>query len=386
MTIILREVKTTRDLKKFIRYPRGLYKDNPYWVPSLFFDDFNTLHWDKNPAFEKSEAKYWMAYRDGEAVGRIAAILNHPFIEKWGDRYLRFGWFDFIDDAEVSSALMGAVENWAEEEELTAVHGPLGFTDLDREGMLVEGFEELGTLATMYNYPYYLTHMENLGYVKDVDWMEYQITVPSEPIDKISRAATIVKKRLGLRLLKIKKKKELMPYAMELFHLLDEEYRHLYGTVPLTEAQMKAYVGQYFGFVSVDMVPIVVNPDGEMVAFGIVMPSLSRALQKSQGEILPLGFIHLLKALKQNDTADMYLVAVRSDYQGKGVNVLLMDQILRSLAARGITLAESNPELELNTAVRGFWKYFEHRQHKRRRCFIKHLHKHMYDPVNPSAE
>jgi len=238
----------------------------------------------------------------------------------------------------------------------------------------------------MYNYPYYLTHMENLGYVKDVDWMEYQITVPSEPIDKISRAATIVKKRLGLRLLKIKKKKELMPYAMELFHLLDEEYRHLYGTVPLTEAQMKAYVDQYFGFVSVDMVPIVINPEGEMVAFGIVMPSLSRALQKSQGEILPLGFIHLLKALKQNDTADMYLVAVRSDYQGKGVNALLMDQILRSLAARGITLAESNPELELNTAVRGFWKYFEHRQHKRRRCFIKHLHKHMYDPVNPSAE
>ena len=382
MAIELREVTTDKALKEFIRYPRKLYAGNEYWVPSLFFDEYNTLHWKKNAAFEHCEAKYWMAYRDGEVVGRIAAILNRPFIEKWGDRYLRFGWIDFEDDPEVSAALVGAVEAWAREEKLTAVHGPLGFTDLDQEGMLVEGFDELSTLATIYNYPYYQTHLERLGYGKDVDWVEYQITVPSEPIEKISRAATIVKKRLGLRTLQLKKKKELMPYAMELFHVLDEEYSHLYGTVPLTEAQMKGYVDQYFGFVSVDMVPIVVNQAGELVAFGIVMPSLSRALQKSNGEILPLGFVHLLKALKTNTIADMYLVAVKSEYQGKGVNALLMDQILRSMIARGITLAETNPELETNIAVQGFWKYFEHRQHKRRRCVIKHLHPHFYATVD----
>jgi len=386
MSIELREVTTDRALKKFIRFPRKLYKGNKYWVPSLFFDEYNTLHWKKNPAFEKCEAKYWMAYRDGKAVGRVAAILNHPFIEKWGDRYLRFGWIDFEDDPEVSSALMGAVEGWAKAEKLTAVHGPLGFTDQDHEGMLVDGFEELGTLATIYNHPYYVTHLEALGYAKDVDWVEYQITVPKEPIEKISRAAEIVKKRLDLRLLDIKKKKELIPYAMELFHILDKEYSHLYGTVPMTEAQMKGYVDQYFGFVLVDMVPIVVNEAGEMVAFGVVMPSLSRALQKSNGEILPLGFVHLLKALKKNDLADMYLVAVKSEYQGKGVNALLMDQILRSMIARGITLAESNPELETNVAVRSFWKYFEHRQHKRRRCVIKHFTPRFREAVEPTKE
>lgn len=373
MTVQLKEVTTERDLKTFIRFPRQLYRGNPYWVPALFLDEYNTLHWKKNPAYELSEVKMWLAYRGKTIVGRVAAILNHPSIEKWGKRYMRFGWIDFIDDEEVSSALIGAVEAWALEKGLVGVHGPLGFTDLDREGMLVEGFEELGTLATIYNYPYYPQHLERLGYGKDVDWVEYQVIIPPEPFEKITRAAEIVLKRSNLHLLQIKNKKGFLPYALELFHVLDEEYSQLYGTVPMTEAQMQTYIDQYFGFVVPELVPVILDENNKIVAFAIVMNSLSRALQKGQGELFPFGFLHLLKALKKNDMADMYLIAIKSEYQGRGLNAVLMSQIHAACIQHGITHAESNPELESNTSVQGHWKYFEHRQHKRRRCFVKLL-------------
>jgi hypothetical protein len=373
MDIQVREVTTQKELKLFIHFPFLLFRDNQNWVPSLMFDELNTLRRDKNPAFDHCEAKYWLAWRDGHMVGRVAAILNRKHIEKWGQRYMRFGWIDFIDDPSVPAALLNRVEGWAKETGMTAVHGPLGFTDLDREGMLVEGFNELSTLATIYNHPYYPMHMENLGYTKDIDWMEYELLVPSEPNPTIARIADIALKRNKLHLLELRNKKELLPYARELFHLLDDEYRHLYGTVPLTEKQVDAYIQQYFGFVTPDFVPMVFDQNNRMVAFGIVMPSLSLALQKTKGNLFPFGFIYLLGALRKNDRADLYLVAVRSEYQGKGVNAILMNKMHAVFNKLGISKVESNPELETNQNVQGQWKHYEKRQHKRRRVYIKHL-------------
>jgi len=371
MDIKVKEVATQKDLKSFIHFPFELYRGNLHWVPTLLFDELNTLRRDKNPAFEHCEAKYWLAFRDGRMVGRVAAILHKRHIEKWGQRYMRFGWIDFIDDPSVSEALLKTVEGWAKETGMSAVHGPLGFTDLDREGMLVEGFDELATLATIYNHPYYPKHMEKLGYVKDTDWMEYEFLVPPEPNQTIARIADIALRRNKLKILELRNKKELLKYAKELFQLLDDEYKHLYGTVPLTEKQIEAYINQYFGFVTPDFVPMVMDQNDRMVAFGIVMPSLSLALQKSKGNLFPFGFIHLLQALKKNDRADLYLVAVRSEYQGKGVNAILMNKMHGVFNKLGITKVESNPELETNQNVQGQWKHYGKRQHKRRRVFIK---------------
>lgn len=374
MAVQIKEVITNKDLRRFIKFPQTLYLESKNWVPPLFFDEYNTLRKDKNPAFECCEARYWLAYQDGHIVGRIAGILNHRHIEKWNQKYLRFGWIDFIDDVEVSKALLQTVEKWAQEVGMTAVHGPLGFTDLDIEGMLIEGFNELGTLVTIYNHPYYPKHLEKMGYMKDIDWLEYEITVPSEPNEKIARAAEIVMKRNNLRLLDAKNKKELLKYAPDLFRLLDSEYQHLYGFVPLTEKQIDYYVEQYIGFVSPEFVPVVLDQDGQMIAFGIVLPSLSKALRKSKGRLFPIGFLYLLKALKKNNRADLYLVAVKKEYQGRGVNAILINKMNEVFNQLGIKKVESNPELETNKNVWGQWKFYETRQHKRRRCFIKHLY------------
>lgn len=371
MTITLKEVTTLRDLKTFVRFAPKLYAGNPYYVPALFFDELNTLRRDRNPAFEHCEARYWLAYKDGKLAGRVAAILNHKHIEKWGQKYLRFGWLDFVDDVEVSAALLGAVEVWARETGMEAVHGPLGFTDLDREGMLIEGFAEVATLSTNHNFPYYPKHMERLGYAKDTDWVEYEMTVPHEPDATIARIADLAKRRYKLHLLEARNKKELLNYANELFDILDESYAHLYGTVPLARQQVEAYIRQYFGFVQPDFVPVVLDEQGRMVAFGIAMPSLSKALQASRGELFPFGFLHLLKALRTYETFDLYLVAVRKEYQGKGVNAILMDRMNQVFNRLGVKKVESNPELEDNANVQGQWKYYQRRQHKRRRVFIK---------------
>lgn len=369
----IQEVLDHTALKAFIRFGNQLYAENPYHVPAFFLDEYNTLRRDRNPAFDHCEARYWMAYRGEKPVGRIAAILNHAYTQKLGQRYMRFGWLDFVDDRQVSAALFQQVESWAEEMHCTAIHGPLGFTDLDREGMLVEGFDELGTLATIYNFSYYPVHLEALGYTKDVDWVEYEISVPPQPDPRIARLADIVLRRYRLKVLQARSKSELLAYAPALFELINAEYEHLYGVVPLTQKQIEAYVRQYFGFVSPELVPVVLDENNRMAAFGISMPSLSRALQKSGGELFPLGFWHLLRALRRNDRLDLYLVAVRSEYQGMGVNAVLIDRIQRACNRRGIRFAETNPELENNHLVQAQWKHFKTRQHKRRRCFIKQI-------------
>ncbi len=371
--VTVRPVASRRDLKAFIRFPHGLYRGNPYWVPNLDFDEWNTLRQEKNPAFDHCQAKYWLAFRQGRIVGRIAAILNRKHIDKWNQHYMRFGWVDFIDDPVVSAALFSAVEAWARESGMDAVHGPLGFSDMDREGMLVEGFDERATMITNYNFPYYPAHLEAMGYGKDADWLEYDLTVPPEPDKTIARVAAIALRRNNLHLLQARRTKDLLPYAHELFRLLDEEYKHLYGVVPLTEKQVDQYISQYLGFIRPEFVPVVLDGSNRMAAFGITMPSLARALQKAKGRLLPFGFIHVMRALRKNDRAELYLVAVRSEYQGKGVNAILMDEMNRLFIRRGIRRVESNPELETNQNVRGQWKHYPARQHKRRRVFIKYL-------------
>ena len=371
--ITLKEVKSRRDLRRFVNFPHQLYRNHPNWVPALRSDDFNTLHWDKNPAFTFCEARYWLALKDGKIVGRIAGIINHQAIEKWGKAYARFGWVDFVDDLEVVKTLLGAVETWALEKGLSAVHGPLGFTDLDREGMLVEGFDQLGTLATMYNEPYYSRHMEAVGYQKDIDWVEYLITVPEKGVERIDKLAEIVQKRYGLHYLQASRKKDLLQYAGQLFDLLDETYAHLYGTTFLSKEQKEAYTKQYFGFVSPDFVPCVLDSEGRMIGFGIAMPSLSHALQRAKGRLFPFGFIYLLRALRKNDRGDLYLIGVKPEYQGKGITSMIISRMIAKTIKHGIRVVESNPELENNLPVQAQWKYFEHHQHKRRRVFIKKL-------------
>lgn len=373
MDIQIKEVQTRSELHSFIRFPNSLYKGNRYWIPPLYIDEITNLRKDKNPAFEDCEAKYWLAYRDGKVVGRVAAIFPHKYAEKWGKNYMRFGWLDFIDDPAVSTKLIGQVETWAKEKDMTAIHGPLGFSDLDREGMLIEGFEELGTLATNYNYPYYPQHMERLGFVKDVDWLEYEMTVPTEPNEKIVKTAELVMKRGNLHLLNARNKNELLLYAQQIFEVLDEAYKLLYGVMPLSKKQVQSYIDQYFGLVNPEFVPVVLDENNKVVAFGITFPSFSLALQKGGGRLFPFGFIYLMRALKVNDRADLYLIGAKDEYLGKGLNAIMMKQIMHTFIKYGIKKVESNPELETNQNVQTQWKYFEKRQHKRRRCFIKQL-------------
>ncbi len=375
MSIVVKEVTTNKELKAFVNLPYRLYKDHPYYVPPLSFDEMGTLRKDKNPAFDYCEAKYFLAYKDGKVVGRVAAILNHAFIEKWKNKYMRFGWIDFEEDIEIPSALLAEVEKWAKEKQMDAIHGPMGFTDLDHEGMLVEGFDQLGTLAAIYNYPYYPKFLAELGFVKDADWVEYKIKIPQQMPADFEKMASIVKRRLNLTVVQAKKPKEILPYTKEIFELINSCYSHLYGVVPLTDKQIEYYTKQYFSFIKTEFVPLIIDQNGKLVAFGVTMPSLSLALQKAKGSLLPFGLFHLLGALKKgkNKFADLYLVAVDKAYQGKGVNALLMYECNKTYIDYGMEYAESNPELELNEKVQSFWERFDAVKHKRRRAFIKRL-------------
>ena len=334
-----------------------------------------TLDPKENPAFDFCESAYFMAYRDGKPVGRIAGIINRQVNEKSHSRTARFGFVDFIDDHEVSAALFKAAEDWARSKGMEKIIGPLGFTDLDHEGMLVEGFEELSTMATIYNYPYYPEHMERLGYKKESDWLEFQMEVPDAIPDKYNRIAEIVKKKFGLRVLKYSSRKRIKKeYGHALFHLVNDAYKNLYQYSTLTERQIEYYINIYLGLLNLELVTLVVDEAGKLVGVGISMPSMSRALQKSKGKMLPFGWYHLLKGLKgKNDRVDLLLVAVHPDYQNKGVNALLFQDLIPYYIKNGYRYAESNPEMETNSKVQSQWEYFTTRQHRRRRSFEKKL-------------
>jgi GNAT superfamily N-acetyltransferase len=374
MALEIRPVSDKKDLKAFIYLPFTLYKDNPNWVPPLVFDEYNTFRKDRNPAFEFCEAEYWLAWLDGKVVGRVAGIVNHRYVEKWGKKCARFGWIEFVDDFSVAEALVRTVEDWARSKGMTAVAGPLGFTDLDKEGMLVEGFDELGTMAMIYNPPYYPAYLERLGYTKDVDWLEFEVTTPTSIPEKALRVQELLGKRTGVHIHEWKNPRQLVArYGKQIFQLLDEAYAGLYATTPLSEAQVKAYIDQYLGFVDPRFTKIVVDEEERLIGFGITMPSLSVALQKARGHILPFGWFHLMRALRKPKSIDMYLVAIKPEYQARGVIAFLMTSLSASCIATGVTTAETSAELESNHQVQSLWKGLERRQHKRRRAYRREL-------------
>lgn len=366
---------TKRELKKFVKFGIDHYKGNDCFVPPLVMDDVNTLRPDKNPAFDFCEARSFMAYRDNRPVGRVTAIINNVVNERTATKTLRFGFVEFIDDDEVVDALFDAVENWGRERGMTEIVGPMGFSDMDHEGMLVEGFDRLGTMATIYNYPYYPAQLERLGFKKDVDWVEYLIKIPDGIPEKHQRIAQIVQRKYGLKVLRFKSRKKIKDeYGRALFDLINEAYDGLYGYSPLTPRQIDHYIDLYLGILRLDDISVIVDSDDKLVAVGISIPSFSRSLQKSRGRIFPFGWWHLLKSLRAKvDTVDLLLIAVKPEYQNKGVNALLFADLIPRYIATGYRQAESNVELEGNENVQKQWEYFERTQHKRRRSFKKSL-------------
>ena len=375
MAITIKKVTTKRDLKRFIRFNYELYKGNAYSVPDLYDDMLNTFNRKKNAAFEFCEAEYFLAYKDGKLVGRVAAIINHRANQAWGKKDVRFGWIDFTDDVEVSDALIRTVEQWGKERGMTDIVGPLGFTDMDAEGMLIEGFDQLGTMATIYNYPYYPQHMERMGFVKDADWVEFKIYIPDGIPDKHKRIADIIQRKYNLQIKKYTSAKKIAAeYGQAIFRLINEAYSQLYGYSALSQRQIDQYVKMYLPILDLRMVTLITDQNGELVAVGISMPSLSEALQKAHGRLLPFGWYHLLKALffkRRAKMLDLLLVAVKPEYQNKGVNALLFTDLIPVYQQLGFEYAESNPEMELNGKVQAQWEYFRTEQHKRRRAFRK---------------
>lgn len=374
MAVEIREVKSKKELKKFIWFGINLYKDCELAASPLMMDDLLNLSKGSNPALEFCETVYYMAYKNGKAVGRIAGIINPVSNETWNQKYARFGWVDFIDDYEVSKALFDSAIDWAKSKGMKAVHGPLGFTDFDHEGFLIEGFDKMSTLATIYNYPYYPVHVEKYGFEKDIDWNEYLISIPEVYPDKYFRIAEIVKQKYNLKSAKFKSRKEVVDrYAIKIFNLLNICYSHLYGFTKLNDKQINFYIKLYFSFFRLDTISIVVDEKDEVVALGIAMPSFSKALQKAKGRLFPLGWYYMLRALKKNDVIDLYLMAVHPDYQSKGINSIVFADIMPAAARNGYKFAESNPELETNTRMSSQWGSWETQNHKRRRVYIKHI-------------
>lgn len=377
MSVEIRKVSTPKELKKFIRFNYEFYKESPYSVPDLYDDMLNTFSSKKNAAYEFCDADFFLAYREGKIVGRIAAIINKRANETWSKKEVRFGWIDFIDDIEVSSALLETVKDWGRSRGMEKIIGPMGFTDMDAEGMLIEGFDQLSTMATIYNYPYYPQHMVKLGYEKEVDWIELKLFVPETIPDKYQRIADIIKTKYNLRIRKIKNKKEIKRtgLAHEIFRLINESYAPLFGYSQMTERQIDQYVRMYVPMLDWRMVTLVETEEGQLVAVGISMPSLSHALQKAKGRLLPFGWFYLLKTLfwKRPRILDLLLVAVKPEYQSKGVNALLFTDLIPIYQKLGFEYGETNPELETNEKVQSQWQYLQTEQHKRRRCYIQDL-------------
>ena len=376
MPVSIKPVTTKKEMKQFICFNYELYNGSPYAVPDLYGDVRDTLDPTKNAAFEFCEAQPFIALRDDKVVGRIVAIINHKANSAWNKKAVRFGWVDFIDDTEVVDTLFAAAEQWGRERGMEEIQGPLGFTDFDPEGMLVEGFDRIGTMATIYNYPYYPVHMERMGYTKDTDWVEYLLTAPKELPEKHARITRIVRERMGLRVIKYTSHRKLArERGVAIFELLNEAYAHLYGYSALSPKQIQQYIDAYLPLLDLRMVPIIVDKDDNLVGFGVLLPSLAKAFQKAGGYLFPFGWWHLLKALKWNDTqvSEMLLIAVKPEYQNKGAVALIFEDIIPIHYGLGYKYSESNPELETNIKVQSQWDYFERKNHKRRRAYAKKL-------------
>ncbi len=374
MGVEIREVLTKKELWSWVRFPNKLYKDNEYFVPFLESDEFETFSADKNPAYAFCETKLFLAYKDGKIAGRIAGLINHAYNSKWDKNAIRFTRFDFIDDYEVSQALFDAVVTWGKEKNYTEIMGPIGFTDIDHEGMLVEGFDKLNMSITFYNHPYYLTHMERLGLEKDIDWIEHKIAVPKDGIPKIEKIANAILQKGNYKVVTYTDRKVLYKEAFEAFALIDLAYSKLYGTVPLTEDIIRSTIDGYIPLVNLDYICAIKDKEDNIVSFGIMVPSIAKALKKSNGKILPFGIVRMLRALRgKNDTLEMFLVAVDPTLQAQGLPAILISTLLKKLNENKVMYCETGPMLETNTKIQSLWRHFEKEQHKRRRCFVKQI-------------
>lgn len=370
----IKEVITSKDLKAFVHFPNELYKDNPYYVPQIESMDRDTLTPSKNHAFEVCEGKYWLAYdENGHIVGRVAGIINHRYNEKTGEKICRFGWIDFVDNQEVSRALMDAVEHYAHEKGMTLMSGPMGFLEFDAAGVLVEGFDKLPTAYGKYNAPYYEGHLNALGYTKDTDYVEYLIKVPEVIPERYARMAELVSIKNSLHQAELRNRADLEPYLDGVFRCMNSAYSQLHGFSELSPGQCDDLKKQFLSNINVDCVSIVLDADEQVVGFGVALPSLSKAMQKAQGSLFPLGWWHMLKALTQNDTLDLLLIAIDEKYKNKGVNAMIFDKFAQGITRNGIKYIESTRELEDNTSVQNLWRYLEHDLTKRARTYVKRI-------------
>ncbi|MBE6124466.1 MAG: hypothetical protein E7184_02910 [Erysipelotrichaceae bacterium] len=371
--VIVKKVTNKKELKKFIKFPNQLYKDNPFYVPELIKDEIKYFDREKNPSYEYCESIEALAYKDNKIVGRICGLINHQYNKKINAKHLRFNHFDFIDDYEVSKALIDFISKWGKEKGMTHFNGPIGCTDLDKQGMLIEGFDKLAINFTYYNYPYYIQHLEKLKFVKDVDWVEYLINVPEKMDERLAKISNFLLERQGFKLLKFRNAKEAMPTIIEAFNVYNDAFAKLHGTVRLPERQVKQYINDYISLANFDYLSFVADKEGKVKGFAFVVPSISKALQKAKGRLFPTGWFHLLKSLKVNDTLDMYLIAVNPGDQGLGLNGIMMADILGAAIKNGIKYAETGPELEDNNEVQAQWKNFERKIIRRRRCWIREI-------------
>ncbi len=379
-TVTIKSVKDKRGLEAFIQFHYDLYRNDPYDAPNLHSDEVATLSKNRNAAFEFCEAEYFLAYKEDRVVGRVAAIINRKANEKWQRKSVRFGWIDFVDDREVSAALLDAVTGWGRSKGMTEVVGPLGFTDMDPEGMLTHGFDQLGTQATIYNYDYYPKHMESMGgWEKDNDYVEYKLLVPEKMPEKYGKIAQMIETRYNLHVKKLTRKDVFRGgYGKKIFDVINETFSHLYGYSELTPRQIDQYVNMYLPMADLNLVTLVEdrNENDKIVAVGITIPSLTRAFQKCRnGRLWPFGWWHVIRALKFHKTegVDLLLIGVLPEYRKKGANALLFSDLIPRYQQYGFKWGETNVEMETNENVQSLWQYFEPIQHKRRRCYIKKI-------------
>ena len=367
--IKVKQVLNSSDLELFIKFPMELYKGNPYFVPLLINEEKSIWVKEENPALQYSEAAQFLAYRGKNIVGRIAVMINHKEEKELGIRKVRFGWLDFIDDIEVSKTLIDTAIEYAKSKGISKIEGPMGFTNLDKAGMLTKGFDKLATMIGIYNYDYYPKHMEQLGLVKEKEWVEFEINFPDTLPDKVEKFSNLIAEKYELELVKFKSKKDILPLVEPMFKLLDDTYKHLSTYTPITQEQIRHYKEKYFKFIDKDYIVCIKDKYGSLISFAITMPSYSKALQKAKGKLFPFGWWHLLNAGKKNDRANFYLIGIHPQYQKRGVTAIIFKEIYETFKKKGVKFLETNPELEENASIQALWQDYHPTNHKRRRTY-----------------
>jgi hypothetical protein len=373
--LTIKIVESSKDFEDFVRFPFSIYNNNPYWVPPLIKEEIETINPKINPVYQNADACFYLAYLGKEIVGRIGAMVNWIEVNKVGKKKVRFGWYDTIDDLEVSKLLLRQVENFAKEYQLKSIEGPMGFSNLDKAGLLIEGFKERNTMITLYNAPYYQKHLEALGYSINAKWVEYEIKIDDfeESPEKVKRFSKLVMERYQLKLLQFQSKNDILPYINEMFDLLGKTYNELQTYVPIQKYQIEHYKKRYIKFIHPDFIKCIVDGEDKLIAFSITMPSFTNALKKINGKINLFNFFYLFNALRKNDRASFYLIGIHPEYQNKGITAIIFNEMQKLFNIRNINIVETNPELEENIAIQKLWKNYEHRLHKKRATFTKDL-------------